>query len=198
MVPADMRAGRILVLDFGSQYTRLIARRVREAGVYSEIRSFDVGEEAIVAFRPRGIVLSGGPESVTDRGGPPIPEAVFAARVPVLGICYGMQAMAARFGGAVEPADAREFGMAEVRARGHSDLLRGIEDRTGPGGEGLLDVWMSHGDRWPPCRRGSAPSPPARTRPSPGSRTPRAGSTASSSIPRSPIPVGGRRSSNAS
>ncbi len=147
MVPADMRAGRILVLDFGSQYTRLIARRVREAGVYSEIRSFDVGEDAIAGFRPRGIVLSGGPESVTDRSGPPIPEAVFAARVPVLGICYGMQAMAARFGGAVEPAAAREFGMAEVRARGRSDLLRGIEDRTGPAGEGLLDVWMSHGDR---------------------------------------------------
>ena len=145
--PTDNHAGRILVLDFGSQYTRLIARRVREAGVYSEIRSCDIGEDALAAFGPRGIVLSGGPESVTDGGGLPIPEAVFTAGVPVLGICYGMQAMAARFGGVVESSDAREFGMAELRARGHSDLLRGIEDRTGPGGEGLLDVWMSHGDR---------------------------------------------------
>ena len=143
----DYHAGRILVLDFGSQYTMLIARRIREAGVYSEIRSFDVGEEALAAFGPRGIVLSGGPESVTEGEAPPIPDAVFRAGVPVLGICYGMQAMAARFGGAVESADAREFGMAEVRARGHSDLLRGIEDRSGPSGEGLLDVWMSHGDR---------------------------------------------------
>ena len=144
----DIHDGRILVLDFGSQYTRLIARRVREAGVYSEIRSFDISEDALSAFGPRGIVLSGGPDSVTEeRGGLPIPEAVFRAGVPVLGICYGMQAMAVRFGGAVDSADVREFGMAEVRARGHSDLLRGIDDRTGPGGEGLLDVWMSHGDR---------------------------------------------------
>ena len=145
--PPDIHAGRILVLDFGSQYTRLIARRVREAGVYSEIRSFDISEEALSSFAPRGIVLSGGPESVTGSEGLPIPDAVFSAGVPVLGICYGMQAMAVRFGGAVDSADAREFGMAEVRARGHSDLLRGIDDRTGPDGEGLLDVWMSHGDR---------------------------------------------------
>ena len=143
----DLHDGRILVLDFGSQYTRLIARRVREAGVYSEIRSFDISAQALAAFRPRGIVLSGGPDSVTEPNGLPIPEAVFAAGVPVLGICYGMQALAARFGGAVESAEAREFGMAEVRARGHSELLRGIEDRSGPAGEGLLDVWMSHGDR---------------------------------------------------
>ena len=146
-VPADIHAGRILVLDFGSQYTRLIARRVREAGVYSEIRSFEITGEALAAFGPRGIVLSGGPESVTDGDGLQVPEAVFGAGVPVLGICYGMQAMAVRFGGAVDSAEAREFGMAEVRARGHSELLRGIEDRTGPAGEGLLDVWMSHGDR---------------------------------------------------
>ena len=145
--PADIRAGRILVLDFGSQYTRLIARRVREAGVYSEMRSFDISEEALDAFAPQGIVLSGGPDSVTSGGGLSIPECVFRAGVPVLGICYGMQAMALRFGGAVDSADAREFGMAEVRARGHSELLRGIEDRTAPSGEGLLDVWMSHGDR---------------------------------------------------
>ena len=142
----DVRAGRILVLDFGSQYTRLIARRIREAGVYSEIRGCDAGAEAIAAFDPRGIVLSGGPDSVAGNEWLRIPEAVFTAGVPVLGLCYGMQAMAARFGGAVEAARAREFGMAEVRARGHSELLRGIEDRTGSAGEGLLDVWMSHGD----------------------------------------------------
>ena len=145
--PTDIRAGRILVLDFGSQYTRLIARRIREAGVYSEIRSFDIAGDALDSFAPQGIVLSGGPESVTGGDGLCIPECVFRAGVPVLGICYGMQAMAVRFGGAVQSADAREFGMAEVRARGRSDLLRGIEDRTGPAGEGLLDVWMSHGDR---------------------------------------------------
>ena len=145
--PADIHAGRILVLDFGSQYTRLIARRVREAGVYSEIRSFDIAGEALASFGPHGIVLSGGPESVTGSEGFRIPEAVFSAGVPVLGICYGMQAMAVRFGGAVQSAEAREFGMAEARARGHSELLRGIEDRAGPAGEGLLDVWMSHGDR---------------------------------------------------
>ena len=144
----DVHAGRILVLDFGSQYTRLIARRIREAGVYSEIRGYDAGEEAVAAFAPRGIVLSGGPDSVAaGEDSLRIPEAVFAAGVPVLGLCYGMQAMAARFGGAVEAAPAREFGMAEVRARGRSELLRGIGDRTGPAGEGLLDVWMSHGDR---------------------------------------------------
>ena len=145
--PADIRAGRILVLDFGSQYTRLIARRVREAGVYSEIRSFDIAADALDSFGPQGIVLSGGPDSVTEGDGLAIPEAVFRAGVPVLGICYGMQAMAVRFGGGVQSSDAREFGMAEVRARGHSELLRGIEDRAGAAGEGLLDVWMSHGDR---------------------------------------------------
>ena len=143
---ADVHAGRILVLDFGSQYTRLIARRIREAGVYSEIRGHDAGEEAVAAFAPCGIVLSGGPDSVAGGEWLRIPEAVFASGVPVLGLCYGMQAMAARFGGAVEAARAREFGMAEVRARGRSELLRGIEDRSGPAGEGLLDVWMSHGD----------------------------------------------------
>lgn len=142
----DVHAGRILVLDFGSQYTRLIARRIREAGVYSEIRGYDAGEEAIAAFAPCGIVLSGGPDSVAGEDALRIPEAVFASGVPVLGLCYGMQAMAARFGGTVEEAPAREFGMAEVRARGRSALLRGIEDRSGPAGEGLLDVWMSHGD----------------------------------------------------
>lgn len=145
---ADIHAGRILVLDFGSQYTRLIARRIREAGVYSEIRAFDDGadEAGLAALAPRGIVLSGGPESVTQNNDFRIPDAVLASGVPVLGICYGMQALVAQLGGRVESSDVREFGMAEVRARGHSRLLRDIQDRSGPNGEGLLEVWMSHGD----------------------------------------------------
>ena len=144
---AASRGGRILVLDFGSQYTRLIARRIREAGVYSEIHPVEGAEEAIASHPPQGMVLSGGPDSAIGDAGLAVPEAVFRAGVPVLGICYGMQAMAAHFGGAVEEATAREFGLTEVRARGHSDLLRDLQDRSGPAGEGLLDVWMSHGDR---------------------------------------------------
>jgi GMP synthase (glutamine-hydrolysing) len=146
----DIHAERILVLDFGGQYTQLIARRVREAGVYCEIRPWDAGDAAIVDFAPRGIILSGGPESVADVDAaqvPLAPEAVFACAVPVLGICYGFQTMAAQLGGAVSPATTREFGYAQVRARGHSELLRGIEDHTNAEGHGLLDVWMSHGDR---------------------------------------------------
>ncbi len=144
---ADIHAERILILDFGSQYTQLIARRVREAGVYCELHPWDMPEEAIRAFAPRGIILSGGPQSVTVAEGPRAPEVVFALGVPVLGICYGMQTMAVQLGGAVEPAERREFGYAQVRARGHSRLLRDIEDHTSPEGWGLLDVWMSHGDR---------------------------------------------------
>jgi len=143
----DIHAQRILILDFGSQYTQLIARRVREAGVYCEIYAFDAGEAAIRAFAPRGIILSGGPESVTFEQTPRVPQVVFELGVPVLGICYGMQAMAAQLGGKVEPASHKEFGYAEVRARGHSRLLRDIEDRATPEGYGMLDVWMSHGDR---------------------------------------------------
>jgi GMP synthase (glutamine-hydrolysing) len=143
----DIHAHRILILDFGSQYTQLIARRVRELGVYCEIHPWDAGEEAVRAFAPRGIVLSGGPESVTQAGAPAAPRAVFELGVPVLGICYGMQTMAAQLGGRVEPGDVHEFGYAEVRARGHSALLRDIEDRVNAEGHGLLDVWMSHGDR---------------------------------------------------
>ncbi|MEQ6342328.1 MAG: glutamine-hydrolyzing GMP synthase [Gammaproteobacteria bacterium] len=138
---------RILILDFGSQYTQLIARRVREAGVYCELHPYDMDEVAIRAFKPRGVILSGGPESVTLESTPRAPQVVFELGVPVLGICYGMQTMAAQLGGAVESSTHREFGYAQVRARGHSRLLRDIEDHTTPEGYGILDVWMSHGDR---------------------------------------------------
>jgi len=144
---ADIHAHRILILDFGSQYTQLIARRVRELGVYCEIHPWDAGDEDVRRFGPRGIILSGGPESVTVAGAPAAPTAVFELGVPVLGICYGMQTMAAQLGGRVEPGDVHEFGYAEVRARGHSALLADIEDRVNDAGHGLLDVWMSHGDR---------------------------------------------------
>ncbi|MDT8438675.1 MAG: glutamine-hydrolyzing GMP synthase [Wenzhouxiangellaceae bacterium] len=143
----DIHASRILILDFGSQYTQLIARRVREIGVYSEILPFDAGDEAIRAFAPSGIVLSGGPESVGIDDSPRIPECVFALGVPLLGICYGMQAMAAHFGGAVDPSDEKEFGYAEVAIANCSRLLEGIEDRVTSNGRGMLEVWMSHGDK---------------------------------------------------
>jgi GMP synthase (glutamine-hydrolysing) len=143
----DIHADRILILDFGSQYTQLIARRVRELGVYCEIHPWDAGDAAVREFGPKGIILSGGPESVTVVGAPVAPEAVFELGVPVLGICYGMQTMAAQLGGRVEPGAVHEFGYAEIRARGHSALLRDIEDRVNSEGHGLLDVWMSHGDQ---------------------------------------------------
>jgi GMP synthase (glutamine-hydrolysing) len=145
--PPDIHAHRVLILDFGSQYTQLIARRVRELGVYCEIRPWDLGDAAVRDFGAHGVILSGGPESVTQAGAPAAPAAVFELGVPVLGICYGMQTMAAQLGGRVEPGAVHEFGYAEVRARGHSALLRDIEDRVNTEGHGLLDVWMSHGDR---------------------------------------------------
>ncbi|MBI3343881.1 MAG: glutamine-hydrolyzing GMP synthase [Gammaproteobacteria bacterium] len=143
----NIHAHRILILDFGSQYTQLIARRVREFGVYCEIHPWDMDDAALHAFAPKGVILSGGPESVTLQGTPRAPQSVFTLGVPVLGICYGMQTMAAQLGGEVESSAHREFGYAEARARGHSELLRDIEDRTNEEGHGLLDVWMSHGDR---------------------------------------------------
>jgi GMP synthase (glutamine-hydrolysing) len=143
----NIHADRILILDFGSQYTQLIARRVRELGVYCELYPWDVDEQHITEFAPRGIILSGGPESVTEAGSPRAADAVWKLGVPVLGICYGMQTMAAQFGGKVEPHASKEFGYAEVRARNHSTLLLNIEDRINAEGHGLLDVWMSHGDR---------------------------------------------------
>ncbi|MBI2295259.1 MAG: glutamine-hydrolyzing GMP synthase [Betaproteobacteria bacterium] len=138
---------KILILDFGAQYTQLIARRVREAHVYCEIHPYDVDERFIRSFNPRGIILSGGPASVWEGGTPRAPQRVFELGVPVLGICYGMQTMAAQLGGKVEMGRVREFGYAEVRARGHSALLEDIQDRISQEGHGLLDVWMSHGDK---------------------------------------------------
>src|SRR5688572_28774086 len=138
---------KLLILDFGAQYTQLIARRVREARVYCEIHPGDVSSNFVREFGAQGIILSGSHmsayESSTDRA----PAAVFEAGVPVLGICYGMQTMAQQLGGRVEPGTVREFGYAEVRARGHTELLNGIEDLRTPEGHGILNVWMSHGDK---------------------------------------------------
>jgi GMP synthase (glutamine-hydrolysing) len=138
---------KILILDFGSQYTQLIARRVREAHVYCELHPCDMTDAEIRAFDPAGIILSGGPNSVTEGDTPRAPQVVFELGVPVLGICYGMQTMAAQLGGAVETGLVREFGYAEIRAQGHSALLRDIQDRVNVQGHGLIDVWMSHGDK---------------------------------------------------
>jgi len=134
---------KILILDFGSQYTQLIARRVREAEVYSELHAWDMDGQAIRDFSPSGIILSGGPNSVYEDETPVAPAVVFELGVPVLGICYGMQTMAAQLGGSVETGLAREFGYAEILTSGDSPLLRGIEDKD----NGVLDVWMSHGDK---------------------------------------------------
>ncbi len=136
---------RILILDFGSQYTQLIARRVREFGVYCELHAFDMDSKAIQEFAPDGIILSGGPESVLEETTPRAPAIVFELGCPVLGICYGMQTMAAQLGGAVESAIHREFGYARVALHGHSQLLDHIEDHV-EGTQAFLDVWMSHGD----------------------------------------------------
>ena len=124
---------RILILDFGSQYTQLIARRVREVGVYSEIHPWDVDAEFIEAFAPQGIVLSGGPESVAGTDTPRIDDAVLAAGVPILGICYGMQALADKLGGRVEVSSHREFGYAEVTLSDDKGLLRGLGDSDNAG-----------------------------------------------------------------
>ena len=138
---------KILILDFGSQVTQLIARRVREAGVYCELHPFDVSDQFVRDYGPKGIILSGSHASVNVETDFRAPQAVFELGVPVLGICYGMQTMAAQLGGQVDLGKVREFGYAEVRARGHSKLLEGIQDRVGEAGQGLLDVWMSHGDK---------------------------------------------------
>jgi len=138
---------KILILDFGSQYSQLIARRVRESHVYCELHPWDMTADDIRAFNPAGIILSGGPNSVYEEETPKAPQVAFELDVPVLGICYGMQTMAAQLGGAVEGGKVREFGYAEIRAHGHSKLFLGIQDKTNEEGHGLLDVWMSHGDK---------------------------------------------------
>jgi GMP synthase (glutamine-hydrolysing) len=138
---------RILILDFGAQYTQLIARRVREAKVYCEIHPHDVSDRFVRDFAPKGVILSGSHMSAYQESTGRAPQAVFELGMPVLGICYGMQTMAQQLGGRVEAGHVREFGYAEVRARGHTRLLRGIEDFSTPEGHGMLKVWMSHGDK---------------------------------------------------
>jgi len=143
----NIHAQRILILDFGSQYTQLIGRRVREAGVYCEIHPYDMSDDDIRAFGARGIILSGGPETVTAENTPRAPQLVFELGVPLFGICYGMQTMAEQLGGKVESAAKHEFGYAEVDIHGHSELLKDICDHRGDDGAMRIDVWMSHGDK---------------------------------------------------
>jgi GMP synthase (glutamine-hydrolysing) len=143
----DIHQHRILILDFGSQYTQLIARRIREIGVYCEIWPWDAHPGQIREFAPRGIVLSGGPESVHAEDGPLAPGIVFELDVPVLGICYGLHTMAAQLGGRVEPSPFKEFGYARVTILQPSRLLQSIEDHVDGQGRPALDVWMSHGDK---------------------------------------------------
>ena len=138
---------KILILDFGSQVAQLIARRVREQQVYCELHPFDVSEDFIREFKPQGIILSGGPNSVYEAAEWRAPQVVFELGVPVLGICYGMQTMAQQLGGKVESSGKREFGYAEIHAHGHSGLFKDIQDRANNDGQALLDVWMSHGDK---------------------------------------------------
>ena len=142
-----MTHDKILILDFGSQVTQLIARRVREANVYCEIHPNDVSDEFIRSFAPKGIILSGSHASTYEDHELRAPQAVWDAGVPVLGICYGMFTMTVQLGGKVEAADHREFGYAEVRAHGHTRLLDGIQDFSTAEGHGMLKVWMSHGDK---------------------------------------------------
>ncbi|MDP1775597.1 MAG: glutamine-hydrolyzing GMP synthase, partial [Moraxellaceae bacterium] len=156
----DIHAHRILILDFGSQYSQLIARRVRELGVYCELRAYDMTDDEIREFAPKGIILSGGPESVTEAGSPRAADVVFTLGVPVLGICYGMQTMAQQLGGQVQSSNIREFGYAEVTVVSdlrqcvnnaadtrHDAFFGDIKDRRNGDGESTLDVWMSHGDK---------------------------------------------------
>jgi len=145
-MPSDVHVERLLVIDFGAQYTQLIARRIREAGVYCEIHPFDAPEDFIRDFGARGIVLSGGPETVTEDATPRIPDVVFELRdegTPLLGICYGMQALAQQLGGRVQGSQKREFGHARIRVSNGSSLLSNLPSMT----DGELDVWMSHGDK---------------------------------------------------
>jgi len=143
----DIHSERILIIDFGSQYTQLIARRIREIGVFSEIRPFDISEEELKEFNPKGIILSGGPESVTAGKSPRAPQAVFELGIPVLGICYGMQTMAEQLGGAVTASNVHEFGYAEIKVEGSGSLLADMNDRASNTEGAYLDVWMSHGDK---------------------------------------------------
>ena len=147
MAGADIHSQKILILDFGSQYTQLIARRVREAGVYCEIWDYEVSQENFDQFAPQGIIFSGSPESANKDYSPRPPAFLYEAGLPVLGICYGMQTMAEEFGGRVEASSKSEFGFAQVDVVAENELLKGIEDRVLDSGMAQLDVWMSHGDK---------------------------------------------------
>ncbi|WP_133141557.1 glutamine-hydrolyzing GMP synthase, partial [Moraxella caviae] len=138
----NITTDRILILDFGSQYSQLIARRVREAGVYSEMYAYDHDEDDIRAFNPKGIILSGGPESVYAEGSPRAPQVVFELGVPVLGICYGFQTMTAQLGGEVVAGSVKEFGYAKIDVQVEDGLLAGVKDANNQ-----TQVWMSHGDK---------------------------------------------------
>ena len=144
---SDPHARRILILDFGSQYTQLIARGIRELNVYCEILPFDAEISRIKSFKPAGVVLSGGPATVTEADTPRADREVFDLDCPILGICYGMQTMAAQLGGKVETSKQREYGSAEIRSTSTSPLIDGLHDRLEADGTALLQVWMSHGDR---------------------------------------------------
>ena len=137
----------IIILDFGSQYTQLIGRRIREMGVYCEIYPYNIDVATLQKKSPCGFILSGGPSTVTNDNNPSAPLWIFESGIPILGICYGMQTMTAQLGGRVESSTIREFGYAELRLHGESQLLSDIEDRITVEGEALLDVWMSHGDK---------------------------------------------------
>jgi len=141
----SLQQQKILIIDFGSQYTQLIARRVREIGVYCELVPYDVNPHFIEKFNPSGIILSGGPDTVSQDDSARAPNIVFDLKVPILGICYGMQTMAVQLGGEAKSSKKAEFGFAQIRARNHSDLLTDITDEINSQGHGLLDVWMSHG-----------------------------------------------------
>jgi|TARA_Y100000310_G_scaffold214131_1_gene215109 GMP synthase (glutamine-hydrolysing) len=143
---ADIHGEKILILDFGAQYTQLIARRVREIGVYCEIHPYDMATQKLQDFSPEGVILSGGPESATVDDSLRAPEVIFALGVPILGICYGMQTLAVQLGGKVESSDKREFGYARVKVTGNGSLLTDLADER-EGDDRYLDVWMSHGDK---------------------------------------------------
>lgn len=143
----DLKKRPLLILDFGSQYTQLIARRVREMGVYCELHPYTIMQEEFNTLHPCGVILSGGPSTVTHHANPRAPEWLFHLGIPLLGICYGMQTMAVQLGGEVQSSALREFGYAELKLHAHSQLFTNIEDRTSAEGDALLDVWMSHGDK---------------------------------------------------
>ena len=142
---SNIHRNKILILDFGSQYTQLIARRVREIGVYCELVPYDVNPHFIEIFNPNGIILSGGPDTVSQIDSARAPNIIFDLKIPILGICYGMQTMAVQLGGEARSAEKAEFGFAKIRARNHSKFLTDIHDEMTSEGHGLLDVWMSHG-----------------------------------------------------